>query len=227
MDAPLGTSTVLRPGNLDGAIAALDKSSKAGFQACDLWVDYLHIWEEKDLERLEKFMAKFADYYAKRTLKEGKIPFYVPMLHHAIYNAVCLKQGKAWWRDCFRITVGADGNYYDCQGVLCAPYAKVAGYAINHLSSGKGVDWKRREAYMVKAAAYLDKLGADRDWQHVCPRVYFRVAEILGADPKPFIDNLHRVSRIFLQGFVKLAGRLRDDQSFKDFYVSADLTIVG
>lgn len=227
MEAPLGTSTVLRPGNLDGVLSALDRFSASGFQACDLWIDYLHVWSDEELAELEKFMESFGDYYVRRTTKEGKIPFYVPMMHHALYNAVCLKQGKSWWRDCFRITVGADGSYYDCQGVLCAPYDKVAGFAVNRVGDRKGVDWAAREKYMDEAAAYLDKMGADRDWQHVCPRVYYKVAKVLGADPKPFIDNLHRVSRVFLQGFVKAASRLRENPSFNDFYVSADLTIVG
>jgi len=217
----LATNTVLRPGNLDGTLKALDRFAAMGFKSCDLWIDYFHLWTDDELRRLEAFMQSFTDYYVRRTKEEGRLPFYVEMIHHALYNAVFLERGKAWWDKCFRLILGADGNYYDCQGIYAFPYGRAASSVINRAVDSRGADWKARETYMEKAAGMLKKLKVDKDWQHVCPRCYYKVLDLMGKpeDLPAMMENLHKVSRVFMGALVDAASRLRSERSFVEAYI--------
>ncbi|MBI2362328.1 MAG: hypothetical protein HYV15_02960 [Elusimicrobia bacterium] len=133
----------------------------------------------------------------------GALPFEVPMAGHAMLNARALSAGSAWWRRCDKLVLGPDGSFYDCEGCLAFPPEEVSGHRIGTGSSG--VDWGARAAYMDRAASALDSHGAGRRWQHVCPRVYFRVAEQSKAPLEPLLENLHRVSEVFCGGFAALS----------------------
>ncbi len=80
------------------------------------------------------------------------------------------------------------------------------------------MDWAKRQTFMDRADAHLKKAGAETAWQYVCPRVYSKIAEHAGKDPSPMSANLHRVSKVFLQGFLSLAARVRENASFQKEY---------
>lgn len=224
----LATNTIIHPGNLDGIIEALDFFNRSGFGQIDMWIDYLHLWTPEEAARLGTFIGDFADYYVERTEKEGRIPFIVPMINHALHNGTELAAGRNWWKECFRLVLGADGNYYDCEGALLLPYERIAeSNAVGAPRQDKGVDWAARQAYMDEADLYLERLGADKDWQDVCPRMYYKAMGLMGQDPKHMVENLHRVSRIFLMGLVKLASRLKGEPSFAAAYLTTKHDIPG
>lgn len=218
----LGTNSVLRPANLDTMLPVLEGFRKLGFRFCDLWIDYLHVWTPAELKQLRRFCRDFADYYVERTQADGRIPFYTGGLAHALFVGANRRGSRAWWKDCFRLTLGADGNFYDCEAMGCAPYAKVLEpHGINHARSGRGIDWAKRQSYMDAAYRRLRQLGAEDAWQHVCPRLYYTVAQCLGAELAPLIDNLHRVSELFFTELVKLSTRLRRHPDFIRNYTSS------
>lgn len=218
----LGTNTVLRPDALTKMVETLDGFSRMGFKSCDLWIDYLREWSPTDLSALKEFMDEFGDYYAKRTEAGGRIPFYVGALQHALFSAGSVNLKRVWWKKCFRLTLGADGNFYDCEAIGCFPYEKGKEHIIHHARDGKGVDWAARESYLDEANDRLEQLGADKEVHHICPRLYYTIAKIRGADPAPLIENLHRVSRVFYAGFVRLSGRLRAHPDFKKTYLESE-----
>lgn len=213
-----GTNTTLRPGNLKQMIKAFDTFSRMGFQTLDFWPDYFIEWKEEDLRTLARAMDEFGDYYVERTISEGKIPFHTPMLHHSMVNAGALHRKEVWWKDCFRLILGADGKYYDCEGVMHFRPEKDDGPSVIGHATGK-VDWAKRQDYMDRADEYLSSLGAEDDWQHVCPRLYYKIGESKGYDPTASNMHLHDISHVFLKGLLKIANRLRDNPSFKTEYI--------
>jgi len=222
------TNTVIRPQNLDGLVDAFDDYSKMGFQQIDMWLDYLHIWTPEQVDALEAFVADFRRYYAHRTTKEGAIPFVVPMIHHALYNGTALARGTAWWQDCVRLIMGADGHFYDCEGALLLPYGDVRDTrSINRASDGKGVDWAARQAIMDQAEEKLKTLDTKNNWQYVCPRLYCTAMGLSGKEPDEAVANLHRASEAFLKGLVELADELKENESFKRAYLKQVLDTPG
>jgi len=222
------TNTIIHPGNLQGLVEALDHFNKIGFGQIDMWLDYLHLWTPFEVAALEDFMKELCAYYVRRTREEGRIPFIVPMINHALYNGSELAKGRTWWKDCFRLVLGADGHFYDCEGALLLPYQRIAdSNNVNKPSDGKGVDWAARQAYMDEADIYMETLGADKDWQDVCPRMYYKAMGLMGQDSRHMVDNLHRTSRAFLLGLVKLADELKDNESFKQTYLKKVLDTPG
>ncbi len=222
------TNTVIRPAVLDGLVDALDDYSKMGFRRIDLWLDYLHAWSPAEIESLKAFMADFRRYYSHRVRSEGAIPFHVPMIDHALFNGSELARGRAWWRDCVRLILGADGRFYDCEAALLLPYKDVQETrSINAAASGDGVDWAARQKIMDDAAQTLERLDAKNNWQHVCPRLYCTAMQLLGKEPDEAIANLQRSSEVFLTGLVKLAQDLSDDESFARAYLVSGLETPG
>lgn len=222
------TNTVIRPAVLDGLVDAIDDYSKMGFRRIDLWLDYLYPWSPEDIEALEAFMADFRRYYAHRVKSEEAVPFHVPMIDHALFNGTELAAGRAWWRDCVRLILGADGHFYDCEAALLLPYKDVQETrSINPASSGNGVDWAARQKIMDDAAKTLERLDAKNHWQHVCPRLYCTAMQLLGKEPDEAIENLHRASEVFLVGLVKLADELSDNEYFARDYLRNTLETPG
>ena len=69
---------------------------------------------------------QFSAYYSRRTKEDGRIPFYTTIIAQAVRNGLALLQGEVWWKHCNMIVLGADGNYYDCEGILTQPYGRVS-----------------------------------------------------------------------------------------------------
>jgi sulfatase maturation enzyme AslB (radical SAM superfamily) len=221
------TNTVIRPENIEGLVDALDDYSKMGFRQIDMWLDYLHVWTPEQIDALQVFVDDFRRYYVHRTEKEGDIPFVVPMIHHALYNGSEMARGRAWWRDCFRLVLGADGHFYDCEGALLKPYGEVRdAHSIGKASNG-GPDWGARQKVMDLAAEKLKNLDTDKNWQYVCPRLYCTAMGLSGAEPDDAVANLHRASEVFLLAFVKIAKDLKDNESFKKTYLSKVMDTPG
>lgn len=220
----LGTNSVIRPESIGSMMESLKYFHSLGFKYSDLWVDYLIPWEDKDLENLEDFTHEFSDWYVERTQTDGEIPFFIGSMAHALFQAAYHRRGgEPWWKKCFRITLGADGNFYDCEAIGFTTYPRAQrNHAVNHASDGIGIDWAKRQEYMDRADTVLEELGAVEGWQHVCPRLYYSVGEFLGRDPKPMVDNLHRVSKTLFTRFVKIAARLRTHPRFIKAYMSEE-----
>ena len=211
----LGLNVVLRPDGLEHLLGEVRAFHEAGFASIDLWVDYFSSWDEAGLAALARFFAGLKEYYVART--GARIPFDIPMLRHAVLNARARAGGRAWWEACGKLVLGADGSFYACEGSLAVPYGQAADQRIGE--PGGGVDWGKRDAYMARAGAALEALGARERWQHVCPRVYFRVAEQSGAELAPLLDNLHRVSDVYCGGLMTLVGALRGNPAFRAAYL--------
>jgi len=220
----MATNTVVRPESVVSILESLKTFHSQGFKFCDMWIDYLLPWSDDDLKKMQAFTDEFGDWYVERTNKDGKIPFFIGSMAHALFQAAYhSKGGEAWWKKCFRITLGADGHFYDCEAIGFTTYPRAEqNHAVNHASSGKGIDWKKREEYMDRADKVLEELGCVEGWQHVCPRLYYSVGEFLEKDPKPMIDNLHRVSELFFKNMVKIAARLREHEHFRQAYLQED-----
>jgi sulfatase maturation enzyme AslB (radical SAM superfamily) len=214
-----GTNTVLRPGNLAHLIDLFEIFAQMGFQTVDFWPDYFSEWTKSDIEQLDDAMSKFADYYVGRTMRDGHIPFHTPMIHHSLINAGALKRREVWWKDCFRLILAADGQFYDCEGVMRFRPEKKNGHSVIGQALEKTVDWEKRQDYMDEADEYLASVGAEEEWQHVCPRLYYKIGERKGTDPTPTSMELHDVSNVFLKGLLKIAERLKDHPSFDQEYV--------
>lgn len=222
------TNTILRPDSLEGTLKALEHFHKLGIRRMDLWVDYLHVWSPEDLHKLEKFMAALGDLYAGKLEKSGKLPWDIPMLSHALLNGTMLARKQTWWRPCVRLILGADGQFYDCEGAFLLPYHQLGDQsAVKRPAEGRGVDWAAREAFMAEADKALKAMGAESDWQYVCPRVYYKALTLMKADPRPMVENLHRVSKVFLGGFVRLAARLKDNEAFRRKYLSEEFSFLS
>lgn len=212
------TNTVLRPLSLERTVEAFDYFSHMGFKTIDFWPDYFHAWTAEDRGLLRDFAREFKDYYVHRTLKDKWTPFHVPMLHHALVNAGALSRGEVWWRDCFRLVLGADGNFSDCQGVMHYPPEGPGGPS-GIGGEGPAVDWDKRRAFMDRADRVLRGTRAERGWQHVCPRLYVKIAERDGVPPEALLDPFYEVSEILLKGLLETARELQDHPAFVQEYV--------
>lgn len=211
----LGVNVVLRPDGLEHLLAEIRGFHEAGLKSIDLWVDYFSQWDEAGIGALAKFFSGLKEYYAARC--GDSLPFDIPMLRHAVLNARAVAAGRAWWRDCGKLVLGADGRFYACEGSLAVPYGGAADARIGE--PGGAVDWDKRAAFMARADAGLAALGAETRWQHVCPRVYARVAELSGRALAPLIDNLHRVSDVYCGGLMTLVGALKGNAAFRAAYL--------
>ena len=67
---------VLRPGDLDHAMEAVDGISRAGFKALDLEIRP----ESRRDSRLPMFLAAFSHYTIKRMREDGRLPYFIPSL---------------------------------------------------------------------------------------------------------------------------------------------------
>ncbi|MBI5594627.1 MAG: 4Fe-4S cluster-binding domain-containing protein [Elusimicrobia bacterium] len=197
----LAVNMVVRPEMLPELLGDLRWFHAQGIKTLDVWLDYFSQWSESDIARLARFFVDLKAWC--RSEFGGALPFEVPMSSHALLNARALSVRTAWWRRCDKLVLGPDGSFYDCEGCLAFRPEEVAGHRIG--SGSTGVDWAARGAYMDRAAAVLDSHGAGARWQHVCPRVYYRVAEQTAAPLGPLLENLHRVSEVFCGGFAALA----------------------
>lgn len=211
----LGVNVVVRPDGLEHLLGELRAFHEAGLRSIDLWVDYFSEWDEAALGALAKFFAGLKEFYVP--LWRGGVPFEIPMLRHALLNARALAAGQAWWRECGKLVLGADGRFYACEGSLAVPYGGAADARIG--TPGGTVDWEKRALAMARADARLAPLGAERRWQHVCPRVYARVAELSGRELGPLIENLHRVSEVYCGGLMTLVGALKENAAFRAAYL--------
>lgn len=218
--AELGVNMVVRPGNLDGLVAAMDTLSRMGVGFINLALDYYHDWSEDELRALAAFLEEFAEYYAGRTEREGRVPFRSGALHDAVKRAGCLKLGQPWWKHCCHLILGADGCFYTCESNGDFDWERVRPlHAINHARAGCGVDWAKRRAFMDEADAALGARGPDSEWTHMCPRLYYTRAKVSGKPVGPMIDTLHRTSRVLYAGLMRLAARLRENPSFRDEHI--------
>ncbi|TBR25578.1 radical SAM protein, partial [bacterium] len=145
----LGLNVVLRPDGLEHLLGEVRAFHEEGFKSIDLWVDYFSSWDEAGLGALARFFAGLKDYYAARTA--DAIPFDIPMLRHAVLNARARAGGRAWWEECGKLVLGADGAFYACEGSLAVPYGRAADQRIGEPASG--VDWGKRQAYLERAGA--------------------------------------------------------------------------
>jgi len=221
----LGINMVVRPNSIEGLVDALKTLTEMGFGFINLAIDYYHMWSQEDLKKLEKFMDELFDFYAGYTEKNGKVPFRCGAIHDGLQRAAARKTGKGWWTECVHLILGSDGHFYSCEAIGLFPWSEVAEkYSINHASAGRGIDWAKRRKYMEDANAALGENGKpDSAWQHMCPRLYYTVAHIEGKDPKDLVDNMHHTSRILHDGLLKLSARLKDNPSFQQEHILADV----
>ena len=201
----LAVNCVVRPEMVPELLGDLRWFHSQGIRTLDLWLDYFSQWNDGDIAALARFFLDLKA-WCRRDFG-GALPFEVPMARHARRNALDMAGGRSWWRTCDKLVLGPDGSFYDCEGCLAFPEGEIGGHRIG--SGMSGVDWAARSAYMDRAAGALDALGAGARWQHVCPRVYFRVAEQQNAPLAPLLDNLHRVSEVFCGGFASLSRAAR------------------
>lgn len=213
--AGLGLNVVLRPDGLEHLLGEIQAFHEQGFLSVDLWVDYFSVWDAPSLLTLADFFSGLKDYYVSQTGE--RIPFDIPMLRHVVLNARARAGGRAWWEACGKLVLGADGSFYACEGSLAAPYGRDVAPRIGDPQSG--VDWGKRQAYLEGAGAAVEALGARERWQHVCPRVYYRVAEESGVRLAPLIENLHRVSDVYCAGLMTIVGALRGNAAFRAAYL--------
>jgi len=232
----LGVNMTLRPPTIDGTIDALDAFTEIGIKLINLEPDCYHHWTPDELKSLSAFFDRLADYYVERTEKEGECPFHIGTLHDGLERMAYLKQGKRWWLDCTQLILGADGNFYNCEASNFYDYDTPAdfnwegaakSFSINHASWGRGVDWAKRQAYMDEADEALGSLTPDIEWQIICPRLYYtmeknnKLAGAEGKDWQSMVENTHDLSRVYHNGFNKLATRLKDNPSFQKLYIES------
>lgn len=211
----LGLNVVLRPDGLKHLLSEVRAFHERGFGAIDLWVDYFAAWDDAALGGLARFFAGLKEHYLAHTA--DRIAFDIPMFRHVVHAARARAVGRAWWQECGKLVLGADGSFYACEGCLAAPYGVEAGQRIGDPVGG--VDWEKRAACLERTDAALAGIGARNRWQHVCPRLYVRVAEQLGREVAPLIENLHRVSEVYCAGLMTIVGALRGNAAFRAAYL--------
>lgn len=232
--AGIGVNMTLRPEALGGVLEALDRFTALGVRVINLEPDCYRLWTGADLAALREFFAALADYYERRTLAEGRCPFHWGTLHDGLERAAYLKQGKAWWRECTQLILGSDGHFYNCEAShffdydTPAPFnwsAATREHGIHRAADRNGVDWEKRGAYMDEADRALGELGPDLHWQIVCPRLYYsmernnRLAGAQGKDLRAMAANTLELSKVYQDGMMRLAARLREHADFRAAYI--------
>ena len=146
---------------------------------------------------------------------------------HELLRPYRKRRGRAWWRDCFRLILGADGHFYNCEGALLFPYGKIQATHSIGRARENAVDWNARQKVMDASEKTLKKLDAEENWQFVCPRLYCSAMPLLGEKPDEAVANLHRASTIFLKAFVQLADELKGNASFARAYLTKVIDTPG
>ena len=59
----------------------------------------------------------------------------------------------------------------------------------------------------------------------MCPRLYWQVAEVKKEDPTEVVNMMHTTSRMFVKTLMKIATRLRNNPSFIEKHVNADVVV--
>jgi len=215
---------VVYPGNMDGMLEAIDGWARRGIRTIDLVADFANPWPAPALKRLERFSREFARYYAERLINEGRVPFGCCAIDHAVRSGSALLRGEAWWRHCDQLVLGADGNYYDCEGILYMPYPRVGGrHGIGRARGGRGPDWQARQRYLDEAVQELGRLGVEDEWFVVCPIMYCKAARLMGSDLSAIVRTAAEISEAFLAPLGRLALDCARHPAFKRRYLDEKL----
>jgi hypothetical protein len=153
-----------------------------GFRTLSFHVNVVERWSEGGLRTLERAVAGVGRY--AKTLKPGQLDF--PHLRN--YAAPSLEH------DDDQLVLGADGNYYPCDGLFAAHYAKLSRWTVG--SAREGVDWKKRAALLGKAREEIHSLLNGRPHFNCPQEPYFR-ALALGRAPAEDVRAFHRADAVF------------------------------
>jgi len=221
----LGVNMVLRPEALDGMISAMKTFTDMGFPFVNFAMDYYYLWNDKEIARLERFFDDFYDFFVAHTEDTGKVPFLCGAIHDALNREAALSLGQNWWQHCVHIILGSDGHFYACESIGMFNFSDVQDrYTLNKCDSDKGINWAKRNKWMDDADVMLGKNGRpDKEWQHMCPRLYAQVSEVEGTDPSDVVNMMHKTSRMLRNSMIKIATRLREHPDFMKKHVAADV----
>lgn len=213
----LGVSLVFTSETVDQFLSNVDYFYQMGFGRITFNPELYEIWPEEKLEVLRNVMQGFKRYY-KMILEKGMRPFQIQILFAVMESVENNKSGVKWWHDCHNVVLGPDRKFYACDKPLKLPVGEAPSQWVGDVD--KGMDWDTRGAHYAEAVDYIERQGWGKD-EYFCPMGVYFYSKEAKQDPRPLMDNFHRVADIFSAGLVELVEDLKEHPVFQDIYVNA------
>lgn len=176
-------------------------------------------WSLEDFKVLESQLWGLAEFYV--SLFRGK-----QRLFKISFIEDLLRGFSVQMSICRRITLGADANFYFCDGFLGAPGNNKARYRIASVDEATLESLSKWVSNCKqKARAGLKRISPangfrlhDKYSALYCPFGVYHYALVNGYDPKPFMKNFYRMSELYTSIFWWVKETLKRDDRFVKMY---------
>lgn len=177
-------------------------------------------WEKDDFKVLEQELFKLANYYVSLFYKK-KQPFIFYNLECSINGQSAIQMDK-----CYRLTLGADGNFYFCDTFMELPTNKRTIAVISSVKEAN-IDFLLRwiNKFKKKTIRGIKKIYPstcfslhERGLATFCAFGIYHHAKLNGRDPKPIMRDFYKASMLYSGILWLIYKRLEKNKRFLRLY---------
>lgn len=211
----LGVSLVFTSETIDHFLGNVDFFYRMGFSRITFNPEIYETWSEDRLNVMRASLRGLTRYY-RTILAEGMRPFQIQILFAVEESLKLNKAGVKWWHDCHNVVLGPEGKYYSCDKPLTLPIGTAKAQRVG--GAAEGLNWEKRARLLSEARDFVES-GPGANNEVFCPMGVYFYGKEAGKDPRPLLDNFHRVAAVFAEGMAELVAECHTYPAYQDIYV--------